>query len=183
MSDNGSINGNRPLSCGKGSPREGGIREPMVVKWPGVTKPGAAWDDYLIIEDFFPTILEMAGTKPAKPVDGVSFVPMIKGETGNARTRPLFWHTPNNWGPQNLGYGPCSAVRLGDWKYIFYHNPGQKIREELFNIREDIGETKNLVTANPEKRKELSATLKQYLKTVNAQIPTDKKTGKLIEIP
>ena len=193
MSDNGglSVHGrggkpdthNLPLSRGKGSTREGGIREPMLAKWPGVTKPGSVCDDYLIIEDFFATILELAGTQPAKPVDGVSFVPMLKGVSGTSKDRPLFWHQPNNWGPQTLGYGPCSAVRLGDWKYIFYYNPGQKIREELFNLRDDIGETKNLAQTNPEKRKELATALKNYLKQVDGQRPTDKRTGTIIEIP
>lgn len=194
MSDNGGLSSparggkidtqNLPLSCGKGSLREGGIHEPMIVKWPGVTKPGSSCNDYLIIEDFFPTILELAGTKHSKPVDGVSFVPMIKGKTGISKHRPLFWHYPNIWGDQNLvGYGPSSAVRLDDWKYIFYHDPGKKIREELFNIRKDIGETKNLAAANPKKMKELRAILKQHLVNVDAQMPADKKTRKIIEIP
>ncbi len=193
MSDNGGLTQqarggkseihNLPLSCGKGSIREGGIREPMLVKWPGVTQAGSTCADSLIIEDFFTTILEMAGTKPAKPVDGISFVPLLKGKTGTSANRPLFWHQPNNWGPQNLGYGPSSAVRLGDWKYIFYHHPGQKVREELFNLREDIGETHNLAESNPEKRQQLATVLKDYLKNVDAQMPTDKITGKLIGIP
>jgi arylsulfatase A-like enzyme len=193
MSDNGGLSNqgrggkpdthNLPLSRGKGSPREGGIREPMLVKWPGVTQPGSLCNDTVIIEDFFTTILEIAGTRPAQPVDGVSFVPLLKGESGISKDRPLVWHQPNNWGTQTFGYGASSAVRINDWKYIFYHNPGQKVREELFNLREDIGETNNLVEIHLEKRKELRKILKDYLTKVDAQMPTDKKTSKLIEIP
>ena len=87
------------------------------------------------------------------------------------------------WRPCGAGYGPSSAVRLGDWKYIFYHDPGKNFREELFNIHEDIGETKNLAEAKPEKLKELRQALKDYLAKVDAQMPIDKKTKKLIEIP
>ncbi|MCX6997387.1 MAG: alpha-L-fucosidase [Kiritimatiellaeota bacterium] len=82
-----------------------------------------------------------------------------------------------------LCYGPGSAVRLGDWKYIFYHDPGCKVREELFNIREDIGETKNLTGLNPEKLKELRKVLRDHLVKVDGQMPSDKNTGKRIEIP
>jgi arylsulfatase A-like enzyme len=194
MSDNGGLSQhgrggkpnthNLPLSSGKGSAHEGGIREPMIVKWPGVVKPGLACDAPLIIEDFFPTILELAGAKPVEgKIDGISFVPTLKGEPSQAASRPFVWHMPNNWGPTGPGLGPFSSIRLGDWKYIFYHDPGRKERQELFNIREDIGETKNLAAANPEKVKELAAALKQKLKEADAQMPTDKKTGKLVEIP
>jgi arylsulfatase A-like enzyme len=192
MSDNGGITAGRggkaetqnlPLSRGKGALREGGIREPMIVKWPGVTKPGSVCADYLIIEDFFPTILEMAGTKAEKPVDGISFVPLLKGEAGSAE-RPLLWHQPNNWGSgSGIGYGSGSAVRLGDWKYIFYHNPAQKVREELFNLREDIGETNNLAAANPAKLAEMRKLLKECLVKNDAQMPTDKKTKTVITVP
>lgn len=196
MSDNGGLTAGRggkpetqnlPLSRGKGALREGGIREPMIVKWPGVTKPGSVCPDYLIIEDFFPTILEMAGIKAEKPVDGISIIPLLKGTPGSAHEaagRPLLWHQPNNWGSgSGIGYGSGSAVRLGDWKYIFYHNPAQKVREELFNLREDIGETKNLATTNPAKLAEMRKLLKECLIKNDAQMPTDKKTKKLIEVP
>ena len=72
---------NYPLNSGKGSAYEGGVREPMIVRWPGVVKPGSKCDKYLIIEDFYPTILEMAGIrgyKTVQPIDGVSFMPLLK---------------------------------------------------------------------------------------------------------
>jgi arylsulfatase A-like enzyme len=193
VSDNGGLSNhgrggkpethNLPLSCGKGSLREGGIRVPMLVKWPGVTKSGATCGESLIIEDYFPTIMELAGTKSVKPVDGLSFVPLLKGEPRASKDRPLVWHQPNNWGPKNPGYGPSSAVRVGNWKYIFYHNPAQKTREELFNIEDDIGETNNLAATNPDKLKELRTLLKNSLAKADAQMPVDKQTKQPIAIP
>jgi arylsulfatase A-like enzyme len=193
MSDNGGYSAggrggkphthNLPLSSGKGSAREGGIREPMIVRWPGVVKPGSVCDEYLIIEDFFPTILEMAGVKHDAAIDGISFVPLLRGENGLSSGRALYWHYPNNWGHSGPGIGAFSAIRKGDWKYIFYYDPDRKARQELFNLRDDIGETKNQAGHNPATLKELRAELKQYLQRVHAQFPANKKTGKTITLP
>lgn len=194
MSDNGGLSAvarggekhthNKPLSSGKGSAHEGGIREPMIVKWPGRTKPNSVAEDYLIIEDFFPTILEMASVKDyrtVQPVDGLSFVPVLTNETRTPyQERPLFWHYPNRWGPQGPGIASTSTVRLGDWKLIYYHTDRSF---ELFNLTEDIGETTNRATDQPEKLKQLAAVLTRHLKKVEAQMPTDKATGKLVEYP
>ena len=112
MSDNGGLSAsgrggephthNRPLSSGKGSAHEGGVRVPMLVSWPGVTAAGSMCNQPIIIEDFFTTILEIAGSADAKQVggslDGVSFVPLLRGKPmEDARERPLFWHFPNHW--------------------------------------------------------------------------------------
>lgn len=194
MSDNGglSVHGrggkrnthNKPLSSGKGSIHEGGIREPMIVKWPGVVKPNSTNNNYLIIEDFFPTILEMAGIEnqnTAQVVDGQSFMPLLHNTAAKQTDdRPLFWHYPNNWGPRGPGIGTFSAVRLGDWKLIYYHTNKSF---ELFNITNDIGETNNLAESNVEKVKELSAVLTAYLKKVDAQMPTFKETNKAVPFP
>jgi len=192
MSDNGGLSAvarggkkhshNKPLSSGKGSIHEGGIREPMLVKWPGVTTANTVSDSRLIIEDFFPTILEMAQIatyKTVQNIDGKSFTPILKGEQLNDR-RPLFWHYPNNWGPSGPGIGAFSAVRLGDFKLIYYH-----IDEtfELFDIKNDIGESNNLTTSNPKKVVELSAILSDYLRSVDAQMPTNTTTGNLVAWP
>ena len=191
MSDNGGVTANcrggkpfthnLPLSGGKCGAHEGGIREPMIVKWPGITKPGSSCNNYLIIEDFFPTILELAGVKH-EPVDGVSFVPMLKGGTGVSKDRPLIWHYPQTNTLRGPGYGTFSAIRKNDWKYIFYYDRAGKGRQELYNLTDDIGETKNLAEANPEKAKELAADLKAYLQKADAQFPLSKRTGKPIEI-
>ena len=112
MSDNGGLSAvarggekhthNWPLSSGKGSIYEGGIREPMLVKWPGKIEAGSKSDDYIIIEDFYPTILEMAEIKDVKitqTIDGVSFMNPLLGTEKKENNRPLFWHYPNEWGP------------------------------------------------------------------------------------
>ncbi len=174
---------NKPLSSGKGSAHEGGIREPMIVSWPGVTEHGSATDDYLIIEDFFPTILEMAGIqnyKTVQKIDGQSFTSILKGEKSSVDERPLFWHFPNNWGPTGPGIGATSTIRKGDWKLIYYH-ANQSF--ELFNIPKDIGESTNLANDEIEIKNSLARELAEYLRTVNAQMPIEKSTEKQIPWP
>ena len=202
MSDNGGLSAvarggekhihNAPLKSGKGSAYEGGTREPMLVKWPGKVQPNSVCNDYLIIEDFFPSILEMAGVKnktTVQKIDGLSFLPMLFQKTGDSQSRinfgkkinrPLFWHYPNIWGPSGPGIGAYSAVRKGDWKLIFFHKNQQF---ELYNLKEDIGEENNLSIKNIEKKKELAAVLSDYLKSVEAQMPIDKRTDQVVPWP
>ena len=193
MSDNGGLSAiarggephthNKPLSSGKGSSREGGIREPMIVKWPGVVNPGTKNQNYLIIEDFFPTILEIAGINEyttVQTIDGQSFVPMLRGEAISTKDRPLFWHFPNVWGPTGPGIGAFSVVRQGDWKLAYFHFDQ---RYELYNLAEDIGESTNLVEQYPEKRQALASTLSNHLISVNAQMPRYKDSGELVPLP
>lgn len=197
MSDNGGLSAhgrdgepnthNKPLSSGKGSAHEGGIREPMIVRWPGVTQADTACDEAIIIEDFFTTILEMAGIKDPQQVggivDGRSFVPLLRGESGVSKGRPLFWHYPNNWGPSGPGIGSTSAIRKDDWKLIYYHNPTAPTQLELFNIAHDIGETTNLADAEPERVHALRTELRNFLSTTKALMPTDKRTGDPVPLP
>ncbi len=193
MSDNGGLSAvarggephthNLPLNSGKGSAYEGGIREPMIVKWPSVTKAQTKCNDYLMIEDFFPSILEMAGIsdyKTIQKIDGESFVPMLKQTESNSRVRDLFWHFPNKWGAPGPGIGASSTIRSGDWKLIYFYKDQHF---ELYNITEDIGEQRNLSDKMPEKTKELSAKLGTYLRSVNAQKPIIIKTGEFVDWP
>ena len=193
MSDNGGFSlrpragelhtHNKPLNSGKGSAYEGGIREPMIVKWPGKVKPGTKCNDYLLIEDFYPAILEMAQVRDystVQKVDGKSFVPMLLQTGTTAKNRDLFWHFPNNWGPTGPGIGASSTIRSSDWKLIYFYDDK---RYELYNITEDIGELKNLASSLPEKVKELSGKLGTYLRSVEAQRPSFKATGKSVEWP
>ena len=192
MSDNGGLSAhgrdgqahshNKPLSSGKGSVHEGGIREPMIVRWPGVTAADSLCDDYLIIEDFFPTILQMAGAPAVEGVDGRSFVPLLRGEKGSAE-RPLFWHYPNNWGPEGPGIGSYSAIRKGDLKLIYYHEPDRTQRYELFDIAADIGETTNLAADRPETVARLGGELHRFLLEVDAQMPIDLQTNRPVPLP
>lgn len=188
MSDNGGLAAtarggvphtqNKPLNSGKGSLYEGGIREPMLVAWPGKVKPASVCDEYLIVEDFFPSILEMAGVKKYKTVqktDGKSFVPLLTQSGNPAKGRKLYWNYPNNWGVNGPGINFATAVRDGDWKLVYYYKTGKK---ELFNIREDIGEQNDLSVAEPKKTKRLSRELGRYLRESGAQRPVFKDTGK-----
>ena len=188
ISDNGGLSAsnragpththNWPLNSGKGSAYEGGIREPMLVRWPGKIKPGSVCDDYLIIEDFFPSILEVAGMSKYKTIqktDGVSFLPLLLGLDAPIKDRAIYWHFPNKWGSSGPGIGSTSTIRQGDWKLVYWYRDN---RAELFNIREDIGEKNNLVEKHPEKVRELTGNLGRYLRKVNAQRPIVKATGK-----
>ena len=174
MSDNGGLStsegtptSNLPLRAGKGWPYEGGVREPMIVVAPGVTKPGTASDSPVISTDFYPTLLQLAGLppKPEQHLDGVSFVPLLKGETMQ-RGKPLFWHYPH-YG--NQGGAPNGAIRDGDWKLIEWYEDGAL---ELFNIAQDLGEKNNLAAQQPEKVKELHGKLIAWRKEVGAVMPT-----------
>lgn len=193
MSDNGGLSAlarggqahthNKPLSSGKGSIHEGGIREPMLLKWPGVTPAQSVNDNYLIIEDFYPTILEMAGIKDYQTpqvIDGKSFVDLIKDPRPKDQNRPLYWHYPNEWGPTGPGIGAFSAVRQGDWKLIYYHD---EENFELFNINEDIGETQNLAAIEKSKLAELALELSNYLKEVDAQMPAHRESNEQVAWP
>ncbi len=191
MSDNGGLSAsarggekhthNSPLSSGKGSIYEGGIRVPMLAHWPGVTKRGTTTDHPIIIEDFFSSILEMAAVNApdvVQTVDGKSFVPLLKGSA--PPTHPLFWHYPNEWGPEGPGIGSYSAVRKDDWKLIYFHLDQHF---ELYNLSEDISETQNLFATENEKAQQLVAVLDAHLQEVEAQMPHLKATQESIPYP
>lgn len=195
MSDNGGLTSepqwrdgqlhtqNFPLNSGKGSAYEGGIREPMIVRWPGVVEPNTKCDKYVIIEDFYPTILEMAQVKhyqTVQPIDGVSFLPLLKGKGDPSKGRSLYWNFPNIWGNDGPGIGPTCTVRNGDWKLIYYY---QTRKKELFNIPEDIGEKNDLSQQYPDIVKRLSKQLGSYLRRVDGQRPSFKATGKACPWP
>ena len=190
MSDNGGFSSsagwrdeplytqNYPLTCGKGSAYEGGIREPMIVSWPGVTKAGTRCDSYVIIEDFFPSILEMAGVerwKVPQTVDGVSFVPLLTGEGDPSRGRCLYWNFPNEWdGGSGPGVAATATVRRDNWKLIYFYADGHK---ELYDIPNDIGEKHDLAAERPDVVKRLSKELGRFLRGSGGQRPTFKDSG------
>ena len=177
MSDNGSPSQcpqNLPLRGCKISPYEGGIRDPMIVKWPGITKAGSVCDESLIIEDFFPSILEMAGVKKyhqiGGKIDGKSFVSLLKGKKGISKHRQFVWHFPHNY-----GFEPYSVILQEDWKLIYWY---KESKLELYNIQEDISEAKNLAFLNPLKTKNLAIKLGNYLRKADAGRPSFKVSGK-----
>ena len=169
---------NSPLNSGKGSAYEGGVREPMIVSWPGKVQPQSKCDKYLIIEDFFPTILEMAEIKKyetIQPIDGVSFMPLLTNTGDPSKGRSLYWNFPNLWGNTGPGIGATCTIRQGDWKLIYYYETGKK---ELFNIPDDIGEKNDLSASHPDLIKKLSKDLGKQLRKMEAQRPSFKATGK-----
>ncbi len=174
MADNGGLStseghptSNLPFRGGKGWPYEGGVREPWIVAAPGVTKAGSVCDTPVISTDYYPTLLELAGLplKPEQHLDGVSFVPLLKGRPFD-RGKPLFWHYPH-YG--NQGGAPQGAIRDGDWKLIEWYEDGAL---ELYNIAQDPGERTNLAARHPDRVKALHAQLAAWRKEVKAVMPT-----------
>jgi len=174
MSDNGGLStaegfptSNLPLRAGKGWLYEGGIREPMIIKWPGIVKPNSVCAVPVTSTDFYPTMLEIAGLplKPKQHIDGVSLVPLLKGNRKLQR-KAIFWHYPH-YG--NQGGSPGGAVRIGDYKLIEFYEDN---RVELYNLKEDVGEKKNLADKLPEKAAELRKMLHTWRKAVDAKMPS-----------
>ena len=175
---------NAPLLSGKGSLYEGGIRVPFIVKWGDTVKPGTRNASSIIVEDLYPTILDMAGVKQynvPQTIDGVSIVPTLKGKADSRiANRSLIWNFPNVWDGYGPGINLNCAIRRGDWKLIYYYATGRK---ELFNIAQDISESRNLAEQYPAKVKQLSAELGKKLRSMNAQRPSFKTTGAACKWP
>lgn len=172
-SDNGGripTTSNAPLRGGKGSCYEGGTRVPLIVYWPGVTKPGSASDTPVITMDLLPTLMEITGQKAlgSTGMDGVSLVPVLKGD-GKLKRDEIFWHYPHYQHYQLSGTTPYSAIRKGDYKLIEYHDD---MRVELYDLVKDVSEAHNLATEMPDKTKELRDRLHAWRREVGAQMPT-----------
>jgi arylsulfatase A-like enzyme len=168
MSDNGGLAGvtsNAPLRAGKGTLYEGGIREPMIVRWPGVVRPGSVCRAPVTSTDFYPTILQMAGLplEPEHHADGLGLVPLLDG-TGTIARPALYWHYPHYHRTT-----PAGAVREGRWKLIEYYEDG---RLELYDLEADLGETTDLSATMPDKAQALRATLQAWRRRVGAKMPT-----------
>jgi len=151
----GSPTCNAPLRAGKGWLYEGGIRVPLIVRYPSKGKPGSEIKTPVSSIDYFSTILEMTGSS-AKGVktDGVSFVSLFKED--KLKERPLFWHYPHY---SNQGVEPGSAVRLGRFKLIDNFQSG---KQELYDLEKDLSETNDISASNPEKTKELFILLQEW---------------------
>jgi arylsulfatase A len=155
---------NGPLREGKGYLYEGGIRDPLIVKWPKGVKAGTVSDQVACSIDFYPTILGLCGIKTESKLDGVNLLPVFKGE--KLEDRALYWHYPHY---ANQGGRPGGAVRRGDYKLIELYEDG---RRELFDLKKDISESRNLIAEKPEIAKELAAMLDTWRKDVGARMPT-----------
>ena len=168
MSDNGglrSVTAVVPLREGKGHIYEGGIREPMIIRYPPIIKAGSTCAVPVSSVDFFPTILELAGVKLSHKVDGVSLVPLLKGGKALGR-KAIYWHYPH-YSPQ--GGRPASAVRMGDYKLVKLYETG---RIELYNLKDDISEKTDLADRQPERAAEMTKLLDDWLKDTGAKFPT-----------
>lgn len=162
----GSPTCNAPLHEGKGWMYEGGTREPLIIRWPGHIEAASTSATPVTSPDYFPTMLEAAGLplRPDLHNDGISLMPILAG-TGGIEREAIFWHYPH-YG--NQGDTPGCSVRSGDWKLIEYFEDG---RLELYNLREDIGETTNRAQSDPETTARLKAMLDHWMESIEAVIP------------
>lgn len=160
----GSPTSNLPLRGGKGWIYEGGIREPFIVRWPGVTRAGSVSDEPVMSTDFFPTFVRAAGGVPkgAGPIDGVDLMPVLSAR-GELARRALYWHYPHY---SNQGGFPASAIRMGDWKLIERLEDG---RVHLYNLAEDVGERSDLAATYPRRVNRLRANLHAWYREVGAK--------------
>ena len=168
-SDNGGFykaTSNAPLRANKGAYYEGGIRVPLIIKWPGVTKPGWISAEPVTSADLYPTCLAAAGLplRPNQHLDGVNLQPLLAG-TASLGRRSLFWHFPHyNKHPSSL---PSSVIRRGPWKLIETFDPEGV---ELYNLDDDLSETKNLVAEKADLVRGLRRELDAWRKDVRAEM-------------
>jgi arylsulfatase A-like enzyme len=159
------VTSNLPLRAGKGWLYEGGIREPFIIRAPGVTKPGSRTESLAVGMDFFPTMLDLAGF-PLQPTihnDGISLLPALQGKAMPPRT--LFWHYPHYHGSN---WRPGAALRSDKWKLIQHYDHGTT---ELYDLSADLGEQNDLSKTHPEKTQALAAQLKSWQKEIDARMP------------
>lgn len=157
---------NWPLRAGKGYLYEGGIREPLIISWPGKVKAGSVCSTPVTGTDYYPTLLDLAGLDllPAQHQDGISLKPLLEEKI--MEERPVFWHYPHYSG--GLGGRPSGAVRLGGYKLIEFY---EDMHVELYDVKNDISEENDLSEKYPDKTKELKALLYSWRTEVNAQMP------------
>jgi uncharacterized sulfatase len=190
-SDNGGLS--RMASCvplreGKGSPYEGGIRVPLIVRWPGNVKPGSESQTPVHTIDFYPTYAALAAAVPIanQKLDGASLLPLLK-QTGTFERDAIYWHMPTY--TAMYGRTPCAVIRKGDWKLIHWfgdyldprgftpdQTPYGKLvtgpRTELYNLRDDLSETNDLFGSQPGKAAELRTALEAWWKDTGAGLPS-----------
>ena len=185
-SDNGGFSpatSNAPLKDGKGSPYEGGLRVPLIVRWPGVIAPGRVSTTPITTPDLFPTITQMAGAAIDRPLDGESLLPLLKG-TGDLNRDDIFWHYPHYYpnaaklkhveeafsNPWRRGWRmPFSAVRQGRYKLIEFL---VEDRVELYDLEKDVSESTDLAASMPGKATQLQRRLEQWRGRVGAKMPS-----------
>jgi arylsulfatase A-like enzyme len=174
FSDNGGLasasrmgpTSNLPLRSGKGWLYEGGVREPAIIRAPGVTRPGSVCETPIVSMDFFPTILELAGLPlmPELHADGISLHALLSGRADSTE-RTFYWHYPHYHGST---WTPGASIREGDWKLIEFYHYGNL---ELYNLKQDPGERHDLSKEEPEMRQKLLQKLHSWQQKMNARMP------------
>jgi arylsulfatase A-like enzyme len=167
----GDVTDNGPLRSGKGSLYEGGTRVPLIVRWPKMTPAGSTCDVPTIHVDLYPTLLELAAAPaPRQVLDGESLVPLIRDPQAKLMREAIFQHFPGylGAGKDKWRTTPVSLIHAGDWKLMEFLEDG---RLELYNLRDDIGETRNLAKEMPAKAAELHARLVAWRAEVHAPMP------------
>ena len=163
------VTNNFPLRSGKGSLYEGGIRVPLLVRWPSITTAGSVCNTPVISTDLYPTILDMLNL-PEDPThnrlnDGLSVVPLLKDPAASFARKTLCFHYPHYY-PTTT---PVSAIRCGDWKLLEYF---ENDRVELYNLHDDLAESRDLSQTNPQQAADLLKRLHSWQQEVDAQLPT-----------
>ncbi len=157
------VTDNAPARAGKGHLYEGGIRVPLLIRWPGVTRDGTKSDLPVTTPDLFATIAAICGARPAAAIDGRSLVAELRGR--KMKPAPIYWHYPHY---SNQGGVPGGAIRDGEWKLIEFYEDG---RAELFHLKTDPGERVNLVNREAGRARRMRAQLDAWRKSVNAVMP------------
>jgi arylsulfatase A len=155
------ITDNSPFRAGKGFLYEGGLRVPLIVRWPGHVPAGRVVGTPVVNTGWFATLCEMAELKSPNDLDAPSFAPLLLGEIVSAGR--MFWHFPHY---TNQGGRPGGAVRDGDWKFIVHYDTAVP---ELYNLATDLGETRNVAARNPERAREMHGWLNAWIESMNAQ--------------
>jgi arylsulfatase A-like enzyme len=158
---------NAPLRAGKGYLYEGGIREPLLVRWPAKVKSGSTCREPVSSIDLYPTVLAIAGVRSAEKqiVDGMSLLPLLEGNSESLDRDALYWHYPHF---SNQGGRPGAAIRAGRYKLIEFYEDGTL---ELYDLEEDLGETSNLANKHPDKARKLQGKLAAWRDQVQANMP------------
>jgi arylsulfatase A-like enzyme len=155
---------NTPFRAGKGYVYEGGLRDPLIIRWPGRIKPGVVENSPVVLTDLMPTLLAAARIDAARtvgPLDGVNLLPLLSGE--KLAPRALYWHYPNY---SNQGGRPAGAMREGDWKLVEQYEDGSV---ELFDLADDPGETRNRAASEMDRTTQMLAKFRAWRRQIGAQ--------------
>jgi len=162
------VTSNAPLRSGKGTLYEGGLRVPLLIRWPGVIPAGTTSNQPVVLTDLFPTICQLTGVSSPEgtPGDGLDLTPLLRNPQQHLEERSLGFHDPHYYhAPEST---PASALRSGDWKLVEYYEDG---RRELFQLADDPGENNDLSTTHPERVAQLAKLLDQWRQQMGARHP------------